>query len=128
MGVYIFSKKKIFKLIKNKNTSLENDILPNLIKNKKISGIKTKNFFLDIGTPENFKKAKKIISKKFIKRAAFLDRDGVINFDKGYVHKIKDFKFRPNVIKGLKFLRNNDYYIFVVTNQAFIAKNKFSIK
>ena len=88
-GIYFF-KKKIFKLIKNKKTSLENDILPNLIKNKKISGIKTKNFFLDIGTPENFKKAKKIISKKFIKRAAFLDRDGVINFDKGYVHKIKD--------------------------------------
>ena len=124
-GIYFF-KKKIFKLIKNKNTSLENDILPNLIKNKKISGIKTKNFFLDIGTPENFKKAKKIISKKFIKRAAFLDRDGVINFDKGYVHKIKDFKFRPNVIKGLKFLRNNDYYIFVVTNQAGIGKGIYT--
>ena len=126
-GIYFF-KKKIFKLIKNKNTSLENDILPNLIKNKKISGIKTKNFFLDIGTPENFKKAKKIISKKFIKRAAFLDRDGVINFDKGYVHKIKDFKFRPNVIKGLKFLRNNDYYIFVVTNQAGIGKGIYTEK
>ena len=126
-GIYFF-KKKIFKLIKNKNTSLENDILPNLIKNKKISGIKTKNFFLDIGTPENFKKAKKIISKKFIKRAAFLDRDGVINFDKGYVHKIKDFKFRPNVIKGLKFLRNNNYYIFVVTNQAGIGKGIYTEK
>ena len=126
-GIYFF-KKKIFKLIKNKNTSLENDILPNLIKNKKISGIKTKNFFLDIGTPENFKKAKKIISKKFIKRAAFLDRDGVINFDKGYVHKIKDFKFRPNVIRGLKFLRNNDYYIFVVTNQAGIGKGIYTEK
>ena len=126
-GIYFF-KKKIFKLIKNKNTSLENDILPNLIKNKKISGIKTKNFFLDIGTPENFKKAKKIISKKFIKRAAFLDRDGVVNFDKGYVHKIKDFKFRPNVIKGLKFLRNNGYYIFVVTNQAGIGKGIYTEK
>jgi len=126
-GIYFF-KKKVFKLIKNKNMSLENDILPNLIKNKKISGIKTKNFFLDIGTPENFKKAKKIISKKFIKRAAFLDRDGVINFDKGYVHKIKDFKFRPNVIKGLKFLRNNDYYIFVVTNQAGIGKGIYTEK
>ena len=126
-GIYFF-KKNILKLLKTKNMSLENDILPNLIKNKKISGIKTKNFFLDIGTPENFKKAKKIISKKFIKRAAFLDRDGVINFDKGYVHKIKDFKFRPNVVRGLKFLRNHDYYIFIVTNQAGIGKGIYTEK
>ena len=36
------------------------------------------------------------------KPAAFLDRDGVINYDYGYVYKLKDFKFRPGVIQGLK--------------------------
>ena len=64
-GVYFF-KKKFFKFIKNKNISLENDILPNLIKNKKISGIITNNFFLDIGTPKNFKNAKKLFIKKIV--------------------------------------------------------------
>ena len=58
-GVYFF-KKKFLKFIKNKNISLENEILPNLINKKKISGIKTNNFFLDIGTPKNFKRAKKL--------------------------------------------------------------------
>ena len=36
--------------------------------------------------------------------ALFLDRDGVINYDYGYVHKINDFRFRKGVIKGLKYL------------------------
>ena len=38
------------------------------------------------------------------KPAAFLDRDGVINYDYGYIYKYDDFKFRPGVIKGLQYL------------------------
>ena len=59
------------------------------------------------------------------KPAAFLDRDGVINHDYGYVHKFKDFKFRKGVINGLKFLNRKGYLIFVVTNQSGIAKGFF---
>ena len=125
-GVYFF-KKKILKFIENKNISLENEILPKLIKDGNISGIKTNKFFIDIGTPTNFKNANKVLSKNLTKPAAFLDRDGVINYDKGYVHKIKDFKFRPNVIRGLKFLKDQNYYIFVITNQAGIGKGIYTI-
>ncbi len=124
-GVYFF-KKRIFKFIKNKNTSLENDVLPNLIRKGKISGIFVKNFFLDIGTPKNFKIAKKLLLKNCLKPAAFLDRDGVINYDTGYVHRIRDFKLRPGVISGLRFLIKNNYYIFIITNQAGIAKGLYS--
>ena len=125
-GVYFF-KKKFLNIIDKKNSSLEKDILPDLIKNGKISGIKAENFFIDIGTPQNFKLAKKILLKKLTKPAAFLDRDGVINYDSGYVHKIKDFKFRPNVINGLKFLKSKNYYIFLITNQAGIGKGIYTI-
>ena len=62
------------------------------------------------------------------KKAIFLDRDGTINYDYGYVHKFSDFKFRKNVIKGLKYLTKKRYLIFIVTNQAGIAKGKFKIK
>ena len=125
-GVYFF-KKKFLNIIDKKNSSLEKDILPDLIKSGKISGIKTENFFIDIGTPQNFRRAKKILLKKLTKPAAFLDRDGVINYDLGYVHKIKDFRFRPNVINGLKFLISKNYYIFLITNQAGIGKGIYTI-
>ena len=57
--------------------------------------------------------------KKFKKRAVFLDRDGTINYDFGYVYKFSDFIFRPHVIKGLKFLSKKKYLIFIV----FLFKN-----
>ena len=126
-GVYFF-KKKILRKIQNKYQSLENDILPNLIKKKQISGLINRDFFIDIGTPNNFKKAKKKIFNKFYKPAVFLDRDGVINYDYGYVNNYKDFKLRPGVIKGLKLLQDSEYLLFVVTNQAGIAKKIFSEK
>ena len=125
-GIYYF-KKDIFKYIKNKNISLENEILPNLINKKIISGKKFDRFFFDIGSPKNFLKANRILYKHFYKPAVFLDRDGVVNFDKGYVHKKNDFKFRPGVIKGLKYLCKHNYYIFIVTNQAGIGKKNFTL-
>ena len=63
----------------------------------------------------------KLLIKNCTKPAAFLDRDGVINYDTGYVHKIKNFKFRPGVSKGLKYLKKK-YYIFIITNQSGIAR------
>jgi len=61
------------------------------------------------------------------KKAVFLDRDGTINYDYKYVHKFSNFRFRHNVVKGLKYLYKNKYLIFVVTNQAGIAKGKFKV-
>ena len=72
-----------------------------------------------------------LYEKKVIKNnAVFLDRDGVINHDYGFVHKIEDFKLRHSVIAGLKFIKQK-YFIFIVTNQSGIAKGiflKISIK
>jgi len=61
------------------------------------------------------------------KSAVFLDRDGVINYDYGYVYKYKDFKLRPGVIKGLRLLTKNDYRIFIITNQSGIARGFFKV-
>ena len=126
-GVYFF-KKKIFKYIKNKNLSLEKDIFPKLIDAKAISGKLFKKFFIDIGTPADYKKAGERLLRHFKKPAVFLDRDGVINEDYGYVHKIKNFMFKKGVLKGLKFLIEKNYYLFIATNQAGIAKNIFKEK
>ena len=66
--------------------------------------------------------------KKIAKPAVFLDRDGTINYDDGYTHKFSNFKFKPHVINGLKFLCKKKYLVFIVTNQAGIAKGKFTLK
>ena len=59
-------------------------------------------------------------------KAIFLDRDGVLNDDPGYVHKIKDFKFLPHVVESLK--RLNEYEFFIISNQSGIGRGYYSEK
>ena len=61
-------------------------------------------------------------------KAAFLDRDGVINKDYGYVHKWEDFKFCDGVFEGLKSLIEMGYKIIIITNQSGIARGFFTEK
>ena len=126
-GIYKF-KKSFLNIVKRKNISLETDLLPNYIKKKSVKGIFFKNFFLDIGTPKNYFLAQRNLIKHITKPAIFLDRDGTINRDKGYTYKTKDLKFLKGVIKGLKLITKKNFYIFIVTNQAGIAKGYFTIK
>ena len=129
-GIY-FLKKSIIKKIKkfNKiNIFLEKDIIEKEILLKKIYGIAKNNFFIDIGTEKNLKRGKKLIPKITKKPAVFLDRDGVINYDKGYIYKIKDFIFKPNIIKVLQNFTKKNYFLYIVTNQAGIAHGFFSKK
>ena len=59
-------------------------------------------------------------------KIAFLDRDGVINYDYGYVSKMSNFRLRNNVIKGLKLLNRKGFNIFIVTNQSGIARGYYT--
>ena len=124
-GIYFFNK-KIFKYLKFKKKSLENEIFPDLIKKKLVQGIYSNKKLLDIGTYANLNKAKNFLKKNTNSYSVFLDRDGVVNFDKKYVHKIKDFVFRKKVIQTLKFLNYKKINVFIVTNQAGIAKGLYS--
>lgn len=54
-------------------------------------------------------------------KAVFLDRDGVINVDKGFVHRIEDFEIYPNVFEALRKLQEKNFKLFIVTNQSGIA-------
>ncbi len=54
-------------------------------------------------------------------KAVFLDRDGVINEDYGFVHRIEDFHIYPEVFPALKKLQKAGYKLLIVTNQSGIA-------
>ena len=60
------------------------------------------------------------------RRAAFLDRDGVINIDRGYVYRWEDFDFVPGVLEGARRLHELDYALVVVSNQSGIGRGFFS--
>tara|TARA_Y100001935_G_C17231554_1_gene470697 strand:- start:304 stop:804 length:501 start_codon:yes stop_codon:yes gene_type:complete len=61
-------------------------------------------------------------------KCAFLDRDGVINQDKGYISKISDFKIYPGVGKAISLLNKRNYLVIIITNQSGIGRGLIKIK
>jgi D-glycero-D-manno-heptose 1,7-bisphosphate phosphatase len=60
------------------------------------------------------------------RRAAFIDRDGVINVDSGFLHRVENFVFLPGAIQGLQRLQAAEYLLVVITNQSGIARGFYS--
>ncbi len=61
-------------------------------------------------------------------KCVFLDRDGVINQDKGYISKISDFKIYPGVGKAISLLNKKNYLVIIITNQSGIGRGLIKIK
>lgn len=59
-------------------------------------------------------------------KALFLDRDGVINKDLGYVYRIEDFEFMPGIFAALRGFIELGFEIFVVTNQSGIGRKYYT--
>ncbi len=60
------------------------------------------------------------------KPAAFLDRDGVLIRDHGYVYQPKDLEILPGVYQGLKLLKERGYWLILVSNQSGVARGLFT--
>lgn len=61
-------------------------------------------------------------------KVIFIDRDGTINANVGYIDNITRFKIYPGVGEGIKLLKDHGFKIIVVTNQSGIARGFFSEK
>jgi D-glycero-D-manno-heptose 1,7-bisphosphate phosphatase len=61
-----------------------------------------------------------------VNKALFLDRDGIINVDKGYISNIKDFHFKKDIFKILRYFISKGYLIIIVTNQSGVNRGYFT--
>jgi D-glycero-D-manno-heptose 1,7-bisphosphate phosphatase len=59
-------------------------------------------------------------------KAVFLDRDGVINLDKGYVYRWEDFEFLPGAVDAMRRFSQAGYALIIVSNQSGIARGYYS--
>jgi len=61
-----------------------------------------------------------------MRKAAFIDRDGVLNEDRAYVYRIEDFHFIPGAIDALRCLQQAEFLLVLITNQSGIARGLFT--
>lgn len=109
--------------------SLEKEVLPKLVQEKKLQGLPLIGKFLDIGTAANYQQAQREIPQwlKLPKLAClFLDRDGVLIYDKQYLGDPKLVELVPGSVELLHWADQHFSKKIVLTNQAGIGRGHFS--
>lgn len=106
--------------------SIEEDVLPALIGKSRLRARQYSGFFLDIGVPDTFEQAQSTIPAQRRRPALFLDRDGVLNHDDNYVSTPEKVRWISGAKDAVRLANDLGYYVFVVTNQAGVAKGFYS--
>ena len=131
-GIFIIKKKLIKNIPRNKKYDFSKNFLKFLNKKKKykLFSYNTREYCKDFGTSKRLKNVRKDFNNSkhnylyFKKKipAVFLDRDGVLNKDKGPYRYSNPTNFFKNTLKALLKLRKSKYLIIQITNQSGVAK------
>jgi len=126
-GVYCIDR-RILSFIDELPCSLEQAVFPRLAVQGQLRASLYDGFFIDIGVPADFERAQTELPERVRRSAVFFDRDGVLNVDKAYVHKIEDFDWVAGAREAIKLCNDLGFLTFVVTNQAGVARGYYGIE
>jgi D-glycero-D-manno-heptose 1,7-bisphosphate phosphatase len=99
--------------------------MPVLAVHGTLRGTVAGGYFRDIGVPADFARAQQEIPALLHRRALFLDRDGVINLDHGYVGTRDQFAWVDGAREAIGYATRAGWHVFVVTNQSGVARGLF---
>jgi D,D-heptose 1,7-bisphosphate phosphatase len=123
-GIYVFDRALIDRL--TPVCSLEADIMPALAREGRLRATPGSGYFIDIGIPDDLARAQTELPHALNRPALFLDRDGTINIDHGWVGTTDRFEFIPGAIEAVRAATEAGWHVFVVTNQSGIARGLYT--
>ena len=119
-GIYRFDRRVLDRV--SVSCSLERDVMPTLATDGALRATAADGYFIDIGVPDDLARAQTELPARLRRRALFLDRDGVINHDHGYVGTQDRFDFIDGALQAIAAASQAGWHVFVVTNQSGIAR------
>ena len=124
-GVYILRKSILDYLHETKTRSLETEVFPGLVTQNLLRAWNYEGFFIDTGFRKDLEWTRQNFTHQLHKPAVFLDRDGVLNTNYGYVHSPENFSWVKGAPEAVKSFNDHGYLVFVVTNQSGVARGYY---
>ncbi|GLK84723.1 HAD-IIIA family hydrolase [Ancylobacter defluvii] len=126
-GVYLLTREILDLIPAGTACSLEADVLPRLVAAGRVVAVAAPpgSYFIDIGVPETFARVQEELPRVRTRPAVFFDRDGTLNRDAGYTHRVEDLVWMPGAREAVAHANAAGYLVFVVTNQAGVARGHY---
>ena len=124
-GIYALSRDAVIGALTDR-CSLERDVLTRLAAGGRLRCTVASGYFVDIGVPESLAHADHDLAGQLRRRALFLDRDGVLNVDHGWVGSRDRWEWVPGALDAIRLATDRGWHVFVVTNQSGIARGYYA--
>jgi len=123
-GVYLL-RRSVLQRIKTLPCSIEAEVFPALASEGRLAGLPFDGYFIDIGLPDTLVQAQTEIPQMARRPVVFFDRDGTLNVDEGYTHRVEDLRWMPRAIEAIRAVNDSGRLCIVITNQAGLGRGLY---
>ena len=119
-GIALFTRRLLDAL--QPGCSLHDDVLPRLAADGALRGTVSSGWFCDLAIPDEIARARQDGPRRLRRSALFMDRDGVLNVDHGWVGTRDRFEWIQGALEAISCATQAGWHVFVVTNQSGVAR------